>query len=89
MTRSELESLCQDAIVSGRETISLRIHGSPDARRMRLIGSKFGPYGFVSDWSGSDVRVDFDASVIADYLDTLPVCRLSGDDEITATVWGE
>lgn len=88
MTRAELESLCQSAIEAGQDTISLRIYGSPDCKRMRLIGHHRGPYGRVSDWIGNDVRVDFDARTIADYLDTLPISVLSGGDEITATEWG-
>lgn len=89
MTRIELEELCQSAIVAGKDTISLRINGSPDSRGMRLIGHKFGPRGRVSDWIGNDLRVDFDARVVAEYLDTLPISVLSGNDEITATEWVE
>jgi hypothetical protein len=89
VTRNDLEKLVQSCLDNRIPYFSLRIHGSPDCRRMRLMGAKKGPYGWISDFRGADVRVDFNTETVSRYLDYLPTYVLSGEDDIAAEIWSD
>ena len=85
MTRIELESHVSDCLSQGKPYVFLEMEGDPNATKQRLIGHRKGPYGYVVGYNGPRCCfnvVMFDAERLQEYLDSLPVDIVSGDEKL-------
>jgi hypothetical protein len=82
MTREQLEQYVNQRVATGEQYLFLRMNGDPNGRRQKLLGHKWGPYGWCVGHESPDNIVRFNAEYVQEYLDELPVEKLGGSDEV-------